>query len=446
MNDAVATPVPDPARDRLAERIRALIAAGVDGDPAPFDELAVDLFRWQVANNGPYREFCDARGVDAQGVTDWRAIPAFPTDAFKNALVTSFPLEQAVMAQLTSGTTANRRGQIFRDAIGRELVLAANRAMTQAYLFPDFAQGQRSRILILAPSPEMAPSMGMAIGMEETRKAFGTPDSRFLLEWHGLDIQGLVKALDEAETAATPVAMIGSTSAFVFFLKSCQSRGLRFCLPLGSRIGDGGGYRGRFGELTQEDFYRLAEDVLAIPASHCVNVLGMAETATNYFDDTLRAAFRGRPSRRRRYPPPWARVAVVDRETLRPLPPGEIGLLRHYDVVNLPTVLAVQTDNLGFMDADGGFQIVGRAKVDDGRVAELPSERVVGPMGDKPIFRFLESYVNFSIRFKMGLVKARTPKVATPMVPPVCPCDQISEEIVAETVMPPIQDVGKKPY
>jgi hypothetical protein len=432
MADEQIASVADAERDRLAQAVRALIAAGVDGDPAPFETLALDLFRWQVAHNAPYREFCTARGVDWQRLADWREIPAFPTDAFREALVTSFPVEQAVMAQLTSGTTANRRGQIFRDEIGRELVLAANRAMTQAWLFPDFAAGQRCRILILAPSPEMAPSMGMAIGMEETRKAFGTPDSRFLLEWHGLDIKGLVAALDEAETSGTPVAMIGSTSAFVFFLQSCKARKLAFRLPAGSRLGDGGGYRGRFGELSQEDFFALAQEVLAIPASHCVNVLGMAETATNYFDDTLRGAVLGRPARRRRYAPPWARVSAVHRETLAPLPPGEVGLLRHYDLVNLPTVIAVQSDNLGYVDADGGFQIVGRAKAEQGRVAAQPSGRVVGPMGDKPIFRFLETYVNFSIRFKMGLVRPRAPKVATPLVPPVCPCDELTENIVAQ--------------
>jgi hypothetical protein len=436
-------PPPDAARDVLVERIKAMISAGVDGDPAPFDQLALDLFAWQYGNNGPYRTFCDGKSATPATVRDWRAIPAFPTDAFKTGIVTSFPFEQAVMAQLTSGTTANQRGQIFRDAVGRELVLTANRVMTAAWLFPDFAQGQRCRILILAPSPEMAPSMGMAIGMEETRKHFGTPDSRFLLDWSGLDIKALIQSFADAEGSGVPIAMIGSTSAFVFLFNSCQARGLTFRLPAGSRIGDGGGYRGKFGELTQEDFYRLAEQVLGIPASHCVNVLGMAESATNYFDHTLRAA--GVPqlakiSGRRRFPPPWARTVAVDRQTLAALPPGEIGLLRHYDLINVPTVIGVQTDNLGYVNADGSFQIVGRAKQENGAVSELPSERVVGPMGDKRIFRFLESYVNFSIRFKMGLLgKVRRSQAvsavpaATAMTPPVCPCDEISEEMLAET-------------
>ncbi|NMG44987.1 acyl-protein synthetase [Aromatoleum toluvorans] len=429
---------PDPVRERLAARIRTMIAAGVDADRSPFDELAPEIFAWQFERNTPYREFCEAKGITPTHVTDWRQIPAFPTDSFKTAIVTSFPPEQAVMAQITSGTTANRRGQIFRDDIGRELILTANRTMTGAYLFPDFARGQRCRILILAPSPEMAPSMGMAVGMDETRRHFGTPDSRFLLDYSGLDIKGLIAALEQSEATGVPLAMIGSTSAFVYFFNACKARSLRFRLPAGSRIGDGGGYRGRFGELTQDDYFRLAEEILGIPASHCVNVLGMAESATNYFDDTLRAAVQGRTSQRRRLTPPWARVAAVGLDDLQPLPPGQVGLLRHYDLANLPTVLAVQTDNLGYVDHDGSFQIVGRAKIVDGKVAPLPSERPVGPMGDKRIFRFLEAYVNFSIRFKMGLARARQPAVADhalpaplPMTPPVCPCDELSEEMLA---------------
>lgn len=432
----------------LAARIMSMIEAGVDGDPAPFDGIALDLFAWQYANNAPYRQFCEAKGISPASVVTWSDIPAFPTESFKTDFVMSFPAEQAVMAQMTSGTTANKRGMIFRDEIGRDLVFAANRVMTGAWLFPDFAAGQRCRILILAPSPEMAPSMGMAIGMEQTRVHFGTDDSRFLLEHSGLDIRGLVDALARAEATGVPVAMIGSTSAFVYFLQACKKKGIGFSLPPGSRIGDGGGYRGRFGELTQEDYFALALQVLAIPASHCVNVLGMAETATNYFDNVLRDVVL--PSsvkaggRRLRFPPPWARVQAVATDTLDALPHGKIGLLRHFDVANLPTVIAVQTDNLGFTDVSGGFQIVGRAKLENGRVASLPSEKVVGPMGDKAIFRFLESYVNFSIRFKMGLLGK--PAKATPMTPPVCACDELTVETLVDNKADMDAALEQKPH
>lgn len=399
-------------REDLARRVTDLIAAGVDGDPHAFDGLAHELFSYQYDANEPYRRFCRAAGASPDTVGDWRDIPAYPTQAFKDEIVASFPMDQAVMAQLTSGTTsANQRGRIFRDELGRELVFSANRAMTAGYVFPDFEAGRRCRILILAPSPQMAPSMGMAIGMERTREHFGATGSRFLLTRTGIDVKALVAALREAEDACEPVALIGATSAFVYFLRACERKGLRFALPAGSRLIDGGGYRGRFGEVTRDDYYALAADRLGIPAHHCVNTLGMAESATNYSDRVLRDRVLGLGDRpRRKTLPPWARVRVIDPDTGAECAAGDPGLLVHYDLVNVPTVLGVQTDNLGFLDEDGSFEIIGRAKVVDGQVSELPSERSVGPMGEKRVFRLLEAYVNFSIDFKMGRLASSQPK------------------------------------
>lgn len=436
------------SREELGAAVQALIAAGVEGDPAIFEALALEIFAYQYRANQPYRQFCDARSVSPDRVNCWRDIPAFPTDAFKRELVTSFPAEEAVMAQLTSGTTANRRGQIYRDALGKELVFAANRVMTEAYLFPDFAAREaaglpRCRVLILAPSPQMAPSMGMAMGMEETRVRFGADNSQFLLARSGIDIEAMVRALEESELSGQPVAFIGGTGAFVYFLKACQQRGLRFQLPLGSRIGDGGGYRGRFGELDRQQYYDLVRGVLGIDADHCVNVLGMAESATNFFENSLRERTlrertlietgQGAPSTERRMiTPPWTRTQVVDPVSLQPLPAGEPGLLRHFDLANLPTVLGVQSDNLGVMLDDGSFRILGRAQVIDGKVSLLPAERTVGPMGDNKIFRFLETYVNFSIRFKMKLSRRKARQPSPLSMGADCPCGEGIEQLVEQ--------------
>ncbi len=390
---------------RLADKILALVARGPDGDPSEFDDLALEVFSHQYANNAPYRAFCGAAGVSPEAVTSWRDIPSYPTDAFKKDIVASFPVDEAVQANMTSGTTsANQRGRIFRDELGQELIYTANRVMTGAYLFPDFGEGQRCRILILAPSPEVAPTMGMAIGMDQTREHFGTPDSAFMVKRSGVDVKSLVAALRQSERDGIPVALIGATSAYVYFFNACRKKGMSFRLPEGSRIGDGGGYRGRFGVVTREDYYELCEEVLGVPSSHCVNILGMAESATNYADDVLRNHWLGKTGERHMPTPPWTRVAAMSPDTGKPLPPGEVGLLAHWDLVNLPTVIGVQSDNLGYMDDRGGFVIIGRAKVVDGKVSELPSEKTVGPMGDKAVFRLLEAYVNFSIEFKMGRV------------------------------------------
>jgi hypothetical protein len=401
-----------PRQAQLARAVLGMIAEGPEGDPGPFETLALEVFAYQYAHNEAYRTFCDATSATPDSVSSWRDVPAYPTDAFKHDVVASFPMDAAVQAIMTSGTTSpNQRGRIFRDPVGQELIFTANRVMTGAYLFPDFEAGQRCRILLLVPGLDVAPTMGMAVGLDQTRRHFGTGDSMFLVKRSGVDVQALVGALREAEEGGVPVALIGATSAYVYFLKACREKSMRFRLPEGSRVCDGGGYRGRFGIVTRDDYLELVEEVFGVPGHHCVNTLGLGETATNYFDDVLRDHVLGRPAKRRHKPiPAWTRVQVVSPDTGEVLPPGEVGLLRHYDVVNLPTVLGVQSDNLGITDEDGGFEIVGRAKVVDGRVQTLPSEVPVGPMGDRRVFRLLEAYVNFSIDFKMGRVKSTSPK------------------------------------
>ena len=152
----------------------------------------------------------------------------------------------------------------------------------------------------------------------------------------------------------------------------------------------------------------MVSEILDVPDTHCVNVLGEAETATNLFDDAFRRFAKGLPPKKRVRPvPPWSRVMAMNIDDLSPLPDGEVGLLAHWDLANVSAVLSVITDNLGYTTDNGtGCEMVGRAKIENGKVSPLPDEeRTMGPMGDSPIFRMLETYTNFSIDFKMRLAK-----------------------------------------
>lgn len=62
-----------------------------------------------------------------------------------------------------------------------------------------------------------------------------------------------------------------------------------------------------------------------MPESHCANVLGMAETATNYADDVLANAVAGRPRRR----PPQGPAAVDSGRGGRGDGPGGVVPRRH---------------------------------------------------------------------------------------------------------------------
>lgn len=425
-------------RHRLTADVLKFIEAGVDSDIPDFNDYCLRMFALHYQVNPIFHEFCEVKKVRPGDIGRWQDIPMVYNDVFKTHLVASFPLEKSVMACLTGGTTSlTQRGRIFRDEDGKKLVFAANRMMTGSYLFPDFEAGKRCRILILAPSPELAPSMGMAIGMDQTRLAFGTPDSQFLLGKSGIHINALLKALREAEASGVPVALIGATSAYIYFFQSCKRKKIKFCLPPGSRICDGGGYRNRFGVFGRDDYYAMVREVLGVPETHCVNVLGEAETATNLFDDALRRHVKGLPKRTRTRPvPPWSRVLAMSIDDLKPLPDGEVGLLAHWDLANIPTVLAVITDNLGYTtDGGTGCEMVGRAKIENGKVSPLPDEKAGSAMGDSAIFRMLERYVNFSIELKMQM--AKDPKIAPSVREEiearpgsVASCPQVVDEIL----------------
>ena len=436
--NALESPRVATERHHVTEDVLRFIEAGVDAPLPEFNDYALRLFALQYESNALFREFCEVKKVRPSTVDRWEDIPMVYNDIFKTRLVASFQMEKAVMGLLTGGTTSlTQRGRIFRDEDGQRLVFAANRKMTGAYLFPDFEEGRRCRILILAPSPKLAPSMGMAIGMDETLRVFGAPDSMFLLGKSGIDVKALIQALRESEVSGTPVTLIGATSAYVYFFQACRRKGMSFRLPPGSRVCDGGGYRGRFGQVTREDYYAMVHEILGVPESHCVNVLGEAETATNLFDDALRRCTLGEPPRKRTRPvPPWSRVRAMSIDDLKPLPDGEVGLLAHWDLANVPTVLAVITDNLGYTtDGGRGCEMVGRAKLENGKVSPLPDERPMGPMGDSAVFRMLETYVNFSIDFKMRM--ARDPKTAPSVREEiearpgsVASCPQVVDEIL----------------
>ncbi len=54
------------------------------------------------------------------------------------------------------------------------------------------------------------------------------------------------------------------------------------------------------------------------------------------------------------------RTRVVDPETLDDVPPGEAGVLVHYDLANTGSVLAVMTSDAGRLAGDHGFEVLGR--------------------------------------------------------------------------------------
>jgi hypothetical protein len=70
--------------------------------------------------------------------------------------------------------------------------------------------------------------------------------------------------------------------------------------------------------------------------------------------------------------PPWARVQIVSPENGREVKDGETGLIRVFDLANVWSVLAVQTEDLGVRRGHG-FELLGRASGAEARGCSLMS-------------------------------------------------------------------------
>jgi hypothetical protein len=165
---------------------------------------------------------------------------------------------------------------------------------------------------------------------------------------------------EETRRCDGPVCVLSTAFALVHLLDAGTGP---IPLPPGSRVMETGGFKGRSREVERGELYRRVAELFAVPEGRIVAEYGMTELSSQFYDASL---VIGHPSLaahpRVKVPPAWMRSVAVDPVSLEPLPPGETGLLRHVDLCNRGSVIAVQTEDLGrVVDADGGIELFGRA-------------------------------------------------------------------------------------
>lgn len=316
-----------------------------------FDQLALRQFAYQYESNTPFRSFCQRRGATLRNVKTWSDIPAVPIDAFKAMELRSEPASATERVFMTSGTTGRAaRGRHFHPQ------LDVYDLSMKRYFAQRFMQGaERLPMAILFPDEQAMPNSSLAHYLALAKSEFGTPDSRYFLGSEGLDMPGLCAALEESQRSGQPYALLGASFSLVHVMDALRAQGLRFQLPAGSRILDTGGYKGQSRELPLEEFYADLSDLLGVPRTHCINMYGMTELSTQFYDDgnaVLPSVKSG---------PHWIRSRLVEPITGRSVAAGERGILVHCDLANYNSVSTILTEDVGLW-ADGGFLLLGRAE------------------------------------------------------------------------------------
>jgi hypothetical protein len=337
----------------LRSEILTLMQRGVAPlDDVAFNHLALRVFRFQFEHNSAYRKYCERRTVDPQNITTWLDVPAVPTAAFKAAPLLAGDAEEAQVIFRTSGTT---RGPEQR---GEHYVLDTE--LYERSLLPTFehfvlADAARMSMVALVPPWQQGSDSSLSYMVTTLMRQLGTADSWFALDHDGLKYERLRDYLVQQKRAEQPVCLIGTSLAFLHWLDALRKENKTFQLPAASRIMDTGGFKGKERAITSAQLRDMYKSYLGVPAHRAVNEYGMTEMLSQFYDAHLRnphliSIKQG---------PPWVRSVVVHPETLEPLRSDETGLLRHFDLANLFSVSALQTEDLARASADG-FELLGR--------------------------------------------------------------------------------------
>ena len=314
----------------LEARVSAVLRA--DLGEAEFGALALAVFDFQRRRNQPYGNFCATRPEPKT----WREIPAVPQSAFKRFRVSVAP-DGVTKTFRTSGTTGEGFGE--HHFIDTRLYEQAVSVGWRRLSLPCDAWP-----MILTPHPDDAPHSSLAHMLGGL-----AGDGLFLIERDGsLDIERFAAAMRTCFYAKRPLALLGTALAFLNVFE--RLGGGCFDRRKGSFAMETGGYKGSGRDVPKAELYGMFGKHFDIEPGRVLNEYGMTELSSQFYTRGLGGVHEGGP---------WVRALVIDPETGREVASGEMGVLRIFDLANLGSVLAVETQDLA-VRRERGFELLGR--------------------------------------------------------------------------------------
>lgn len=348
---------------RLDAKIRGFMTtASRVKTPAPgrdFESLALEIYAYQYARNRVYHRYCRALGAEPAAVRSWEQIPALPVAAFKEARVSCFPAAETRVRFRTSGTTsgAGRRGvhELDTDRLYRASVWESFRRHV-------LADGARLDPYLLVPQAPDKPDSSLSCMADEVARRMGRRAQSYVaadLQVHG------GRLAEDLGRAKRPALIFATAFSLKIFLDDLARRGIRLRLPEGSRLMETGGFKGKIAAISRRRLYRLCRERLGLDRRRCHAEYGMTELSSQAYALGEDGRFEL---------PEWMRVIAVHPETGRPLSEGRTGVLRFMDLANRPSVMAVQTEDMGRVYRNG-FVLTGRLSGAELRGCSLSYER-----------------------------------------------------------------------
>lgn len=299
---------------------------------AEFEEMALKTFRFQYHNVEVYRTYVDLLKVDVASVNCLEKIPFLPIQFFKSKPI----IAQGYRPEIeftSSGTTGAETS--------RHLVASTNLYRNSFTSGFQYFYGDEKNYCILALLPSYLERTGSSLVfmVDELIKRSGNPDGGFYLN----QFDPLVSKLQHLDVSGQKCLLIGVSFALLDLAE-------RHRLSLKNTIiMETGGMKGRRKEIVREELHGTLKQAFGVTSIH--SEYGMTELLSQAYsqgDGVFRC-------------PPWMRVLI--REAQDPLtlaPQGTTGGINVIDLANVYSCSFIQTQDLGRLNADGSFEVLGR--------------------------------------------------------------------------------------
>ena len=308
-----------------------------------FKTCALQVFRHQFKNNTVYRSFCDLLYIHSSDVKKVEEIPFLPIQFFKSHAVLSST--QAVKETFTSsGTTGS--------SVSKHMVTDLSwytKSYTKGF---EYFYGPIEDYTVLGLLPNYLERDGSSLiyMVDDFIKKSNKPSSGFYLN----NLTELSKTLIALDKKGEKVLLIGVTFALLDLIERQQ-----FKLQ-NTIIMETGGMKGRRKEMIREELHEILCAGFGVSKIH--SEYGMTELLSQGYssgDGVFDC-------------PPWMKILARDTEdALTMVGTNKTGGLNVIDLANYNSCSFIATQDLGKVDNNGSFEVLGRFDHSDIRGCNL---------------------------------------------------------------------------
>ncbi len=312
-----------------------------------FSDVALELFNYQYDNNAIYRAFINSLGKSREIIKDIHDIPFLPVEFFRNHIILTghFPVDMIFESSGTAGTIPGRN-------FVKDLRLYEESFLKAFTLF----YGDPSEMVITALLPSYTERRGSSLVYMVDKLIHRTGDEHS--GFYRDDLIHLIDVIEREKAQNKRILLIGVSFALLDLAEKLSPD------LSGVIVMETGGMKGRRKELPRPELHEILKEKLNVESIH--SEYGMTELLSQAYSKGD-GIF---------YSPPWMKVLIRDPQD--PLTiyaePGKTGCINIIDMANINSISFIATGDLGRLNADGGFEVIGRFDNSDIRGCNLMVE------------------------------------------------------------------------